>query len=115
MGFRRSHGHGASPLASPEGGRPNPLNAGDVDHIVAAREREIRSLNGERESLQKEVREGKKRLMDLDTENQQLLSTNQQHVAENARLRAIIHEWSVRHAKLEAKLQQGQGQGQGQP
>jgi len=91
------------------------LNAGDVDHIVAAREREIRSLNGERESLQKEVREGKKRLMDLDTENQQLLSTNQQHVAENARLRAIIHEWSVRHAKLEAKLQQGQGQGQGQP
>lgn len=81
-------------------------HAHDMDHIVSARDREIRSLNGERDTLQKEVREGKKRLMDLDTENQQLISTNQQHVAENARLRAIIHEWSVRHAKLEAKLQE---------
>ena len=53
------------------------------------------------------MREGKRRLMDLDAENQQLLGTNQQHVAENARLRAIIHEWSVRHAKLQAKLQEG--------
>ena len=58
--------------------------------------------------MQKEVREGKRRLMDLDSENSHLLSTNQQHVAENARLRAIIHEWSVRHANLEAKLQERQ-------
>jgi hypothetical protein len=94
---------GESPMTSPE---MKSAMAHDVDHIVASRDREIRALNGERDSLQKEVREGKKRLMDFDTENQQLGSTNQQHVAENARLRAIIHEWSVRHAKLEAKLQE---------
>ncbi|QDZ21554.1 hypothetical protein HOP50_06g40810 [Chloropicon primus] len=102
-------GAGAGAANPARGGLSPEMTSGqhssDLDHIVAARDREIRSLNGERDTLQKEVREGKKRLMDLDTENQQLLSTNQQHVAENARLRAIIREWSVRHAKLEAKLQ----------
>ena len=105
-----SAGEGAGGAGrSPGGGRAasSASAAGDLDHILAARDREIRSLNGERDTLQREVREGKRRLMDLDAENQQLLGTNQQHVAENARLRAIIHEWSVRHAKLEAKLQEG--------
>ena len=77
----------------------------DVDHILAARDREIRALNAERDALQRELRDGKKRLMETDSNHQQLMSTNQQHVAENARLRAIIHEWSVRHAKLEQRLQ----------
>ena len=64
----------------------------DVDHILAARDREIRALNAERDALQRELRDGKKRLMETDSNHQQLMSTNQQHVAENARLRAIVHE-----------------------
>ena len=102
--------HRESPSLQPEGDNTGGglRHTSDLDHIVSARDREIRALNGERENLQKEVREGKRRLMDLDSENSHLLSTNQQHVAENARLRAIIHEWSVRHANLEAKLQERQ-------
>ena len=42
--------------------------------------------------MQRELRDGKKRLMETDSNHQQLMSTNQQHVAENARLRAIVHE-----------------------
>ena len=49
---------GESPMTSPE---MKSAMAHDVDHIVASRDREIRALNGERDSLQKEVREGKKR------------------------------------------------------
>ena len=53
-----SSSRGESPMTSPE---MKAALAHDVDHIVAARDREIRALHGERDSLQKEVREGKKR------------------------------------------------------
>ena len=78
----------------------------DADALLASKDQEIRALNGDREALKAELKAGKKALAEKDQDLQKLQLLNSQHLEENSRLRSIIHEWSLRNAKLEQKLAQ---------
>mmetsp|Transcript_16526 Transcript_16526/g.46126 ORF Transcript_16526/g.46126 Transcript_16526/m.46126 type:complete len:128 (+) Transcript_16526:469-852(+) len=76
----------------------------DVQNLLASREQQMRALMVEQQSLQKQLSIAWKMLDEKDTEVQRLQMNRQQHMEENARLRATLKEWSQRNVRLEKQL-----------
>ena len=62
------------------------------------------ALKDEREMLTNELKSARKHIAERDSEVAKLRAIEAAHVSENVRLRATLHEWSSRSAKLEQKL-----------
>ncbi|XP_010520543.1 PREDICTED: uncharacterized protein LOC104799620 [Tarenaya hassleriana] len=77
----------------------------DLAHLVAARDQEFRTLSAEMDQLHSELTLARSLIAERDREIQHVRHTNNQYVAENERLRAILGEWSMRAAKLERALE----------
>ncbi|KAF3616975.1 putative 3'-hydroxy-N-methyl-(S)-coclaurine 4'-O-methyltransferase-like [Capsicum annuum] len=101
--------------------RSNDGSAPQVDpaHLLATRDQELRTLKAEMNQLQSELRFARSIIEEKDVEIQRILNANneylgsglimpfpskifslKQYVEENARLRAILGEWSNRAAKV---------------
>ncbi|KFK26285.1 hypothetical protein AALP_AA8G228000 [Arabis alpina] len=77
----------------------------DLAHLVATRDQELRTLSAEVDQLHSELNLARSLISERDREIQHVRNTNNQYVAENERLRAILGEWSMRAAKLERALE----------
>ncbi|CAN6811932.1 unnamed protein product [Brassica oleracea] len=77
----------------------------DLAHLVATRDQELRTLSAEVDQLHSELNLARSLIAERDREIQHVRNTNNQYVAENERLRAILGEWSMRAAKLERALE----------
>ncbi|KAF1864536.1 hypothetical protein Lal_00021961 [Lupinus albus] len=77
----------------------------DLAHLLAARDQELRTLSAEMNQVQSELRLARSLIAERDSEIQLVVTTNNQYVEENERLRAILGEWSTRAAKLERALE----------
>ncbi|KAF3542594.1 hypothetical protein DY000_02000910 [Brassica cretica] len=77
----------------------------DLAHLVATRDQELRTLSAEVDQLHSELNLARSLISERNREIQHVRNTNNQYVAENERLRAILGEWSMRAAKLERALE----------
>uniref|UniRef100_A0A061R4V0 Transmembrane protein 192 n=1 Tax=Tetraselmis sp. GSL018 TaxID=582737 RepID=A0A061R4V0_9CHLO len=90
---------------SPRGAEPQAQEAqADAHDQLASRDRQLRALMVEQESLQKQQAIAWKMLDEKDAENQRLQVNKRQHMDENARLRSTLREWSLRNVRLEHEL-----------
>ncbi|CAL8467623.1 g7161 [Coccomyxa elongata] len=81
----------------------------DLEHRLAARERELRALAAEKDVLSQQARAAWSLLDERTAAAHELEVLKQQQMDENARLRATLEEWSHRNARLEARLNRTQG------
>ncbi|EIE24608.1 hypothetical protein COCSUDRAFT_62040 [Coccomyxa subellipsoidea C-169] len=81
----------------------------DLEHRLAARERELRALAAEKDVLSQQARAAWSLLDERTAAAHELEVVKQQQMDENARLRATLEEWSHRNARLEARLNRTQG------
>ncbi|KAJ7521856.1 hypothetical protein O6H91_19G071600 [Diphasiastrum complanatum] len=76
----------------------------DVVHLLGAREQELRAVAAERDQLQSEIRLARSLIADRDADVLRARTTNDKHIEESERLRAMLDEWSSRTAKVFSTL-----------
>ena len=77
---------------------------GNENHVIVHLKTMLSELQSEKDLITSELRSARKHIAERDTEVAKLRATEAAHVSENVRLRAMLHEWSSRCAKLEHKL-----------
>lgn len=99
-------GAGGSGSGGAGGASPGSLeqSRADLEHRIQAKEQELRSLAAERSRLAGQVQQQTQLLSEKEAQLANAQSLQDAQWQENARLRAMLDEWSARSLKLERRI-----------